>query len=121
MMLLGGLILILPFLGLVVNGGLVGIVSALVSIEGSMSLFGFYVVGILPHGLFEIPAIILSAAIGLKVSKEILSPPNNESRGHRLKKNYMAALQSLPVIVILLAIAAFLEVFLTPVLMDLYL
>ncbi|SFH92411.1 stage II sporulation protein M [Tindallia magadiensis] len=120
MMLLGGIILIFPILGIIVNGGLVGAVSALVLKEGSMGLFGFYVVGILPHGIFELPAILLSGAIGLKISKEIISPPQNESRKRRLKKNYQAALWSLPLVITLLAIAAVLEVFLTPWLMELY-
>ncbi|RQD69099.1 MAG: stage II sporulation protein M [Tindallia sp. MSAO_Bac2] len=121
MMLLGGIILILPLFGLIVNGGLVGAVSALILNEGTIGLFGFYVVGILPHGIFEIPALILSGAIGLKVSKEILLPPQNQTRKHRLKKNYQAALWSLPAIILLLAIAAIVEVFVTPWLMQIYL
>ena len=121
MMLLGGILLIFPLFGLVVNGGIVGVVSTLIATEGTLGLFGFYVVGILPHGIFEIPAILLSGAIGLKISKELLSPPRGATRKHRLKKNYQAALWSLPVIILLLAIAAVVEVFVTPWLMQLYL
>ncbi len=121
MMLLGGILLIFPLFGLIVNGGLVGVVSTLITYEETLSLFGFYSVGILPHGVFEIPAILLSGAIGLKISKELLSPPRGETRKHRLKKNYQAALWSLPVIILLLAIAAVVEVFVTPWLMQLYL
>lgn len=121
MMLLGGILLVFPIFGLIINGGLVGAVSTLITTDGTISLFGFYVVGILPHGIFEIPAILLSGAIGLKISAELISPPLGQTRKHRLKKNYQAALWSLPVIILLLSIAAIVEVFVTPWLMQLYL
>ena len=51
-----------PVLALTVNGGLVSFVSAMVVQEKSL---GFVLVGLLPHGIFELPAIIIGEAAAL--------------------------------------------------------
>ena len=61
---LGPLLAIAPLASAVFNGGLIG---CLAQKEG-LIIF----VGILPHGIFEIPALLLSAAIGLRMGREIL-------------------------------------------------
>jgi len=64
---------IYPILSAVINGYLVGFVSRFsVEQEGLFILWRF-----LPHGIFEIPAIIFSFAIGLKIGIELLKSKKN--------------------------------------------
>ncbi|MHC1582587.1 MAG: stage II sporulation protein M [Candidatus Syntropharchaeia archaeon] len=70
MMLLGLGFGIVPLGFIVFNGVLVGIVIYIVKeSHGWVIVF----LGILPHGIFEIPAVVLSAAIGLKLGGEVLN------------------------------------------------
>lgn len=75
--LLGFFFGIYPVLSAVINGYLVGFVSRFaVEQEGILSLWR-----LLPHGIFEVPAIILSFGFGLKIGSELLKGKKN------LKKN----------------------------------
>ena len=54
--------LLIPILTLTVNGWLLAFVSVIVSQEKSI---GFVLAGLLPHGIFELPALILGGAAAL--------------------------------------------------------
>lgn len=56
--------LLLPALSLFSNSVLLGILAAMYCTTDSLSL-GLFLAGILPHGIFEIPALILSSACGI--------------------------------------------------------
>lgn len=63
-----GSILIFPMIiSMLLNGGMVGLVFAWA--YHSYGVLGILVVllGILPHGIFEVPATVLSAAMGLRI------------------------------------------------------
>lgn len=53
---------IFPLLGILANGALLGVVMAMALKSGDLAVF---FVGILPHGIFEIPALIIAAGTGL--------------------------------------------------------
>ena len=53
---------LLPILALTVNGGLLSFISAVIIHEKSL---GFLLAGLLPHGIFELPAIIIGEAAAL--------------------------------------------------------
>jgi len=53
-----------PFLALIVNGGIIGLVSVVVVEEESL---GFLLAGLLPHGIFELPAFIMGQAAALSL------------------------------------------------------
>jgi len=54
---------IFPFLSLVLNGIILGIVSSLsVTQQGVLSLWKIF-----PHGIFELPAVFISLGLGLKI------------------------------------------------------
>ena len=59
---LSPILCLVPILALTVNGWLVGFVSSAVVSEKSL---GFLLAGILPHGVFEIPALIIGEAAAL--------------------------------------------------------
>jgi stage II sporulation protein M len=95
------------------NGFIIGfVITALFFIPGNYFHNLLYIIlGLAPHGIFEIPAFILASALGLRLGLEWT---RSESAGKRLevfKQNCFRALQSIPSLLILLAIAAVLEVF----------
>ena len=51
-----------PILSLIANGGVLGFVSVIVAEEKSI---GFVLAGLLPHGIFELPALIMAQAAAL--------------------------------------------------------
>ena len=89
---------IVPLFSAFVNGGLVG---WFVQQEG-----GIVLVAIIPHGIFEIPAFLISAAIGLRLGREVF-----RSRGERDLRGEMkrGLWVFLTLILPLLVIAAIIE------------
>ncbi|MFU0789024.1 stage II sporulation protein M [Virgibacillus proomii] len=69
---------------------------------------------ILPHGLFEIPAIILAGAIGLYPYKIIISL----IKGQKIKVNFVNMIYIIGLIVSLLVLAAFVESYITPLVIN---
>lgn len=65
MILLGFIFAIIPFFLLVINGVFIGFFTKFFLNEGG-SLFG-YLVSLLPHGVFELTAIVLAGAYGFKL------------------------------------------------------
>lgn len=64
---LGMLLCIFPFLILLTNGYLIGYVAQkAVSVSGILILWR-----LLPHGIFELPAILISAGIGIKLGMSL--------------------------------------------------
>lgn len=87
---------ILPTLALVVNGYVLGFV-----INQSVAEAGIFVIWrLFPHGIFEIPAILISTSLGIKLGTNLKN----------IKKNSIASLRIFLLIVIpLLVIAGIIE------------
>ncbi|OWZ84955.1 stage II sporulation protein M [Natranaerobius trueperi] len=114
-----GIILALPtFFALLVNGGALGVLASILTLQGENPLV-FYGLGILPHGIFEVPAILIAGGLGLKIGYQILFPPEGINRGSNLKNNIKAGIKILPGIIIMLAVAAVIEIFITPFMLGL--
>lgn len=60
----------LPVFSLAVNGAVIGAVLALSEMMG-MELWQMILLGLLPHGIFEIPAIMLGVAMGLYLCRQM--------------------------------------------------
>ncbi|MFC2122550.1 stage II sporulation protein M [Bacteroidota bacterium] len=107
------LLCLMPLLALLSNGALLGWVSARVIERESI---GLLLAGILPHGVIELPAFIIGEAAALSFgSLVIVSLFKAEARGMlwpHLKQN----LKYLTIALALLIPAAFIEAFLTPLL-----
>ncbi|MBD3260786.1 MAG: hypothetical protein GF334_03780 [Candidatus Altiarchaeales archaeon] len=107
MMLLGVLILP-PIFVLALNGFLIGVVARYTNERGLSWLQ--ILVGLTPHGVFEIPALIISASWGLKLGETLVNPGGG-SRAAALKRVFReAAAVYVSVVLPLLIIAAFIEV-----------
>ncbi|MED4586291.1 stage II sporulation protein M [Brevibacillus choshinensis] len=118
MMALGLFFAFFPIIGLVANGILLGfILSKSVGVSPWL-MFG---AGILPHGIFELPAVLFAAGIGIRLgllsfrSVGVLFQPNKVDR---LKNDWYDTLKQFPVavitVIVLLLIAAIVESSITP-------
>jgi stage II sporulation protein M len=102
-----------PLLGITLNGFIVGIVLALSLMEGQLLVF---LVGILPHGVFELPALVIAAGAGLYLGWGPLRKPwagYKAALGHTVDPLLLASA--------MLVLAAFIEVSVTPLLLSLVL
>lgn len=114
MLLLGVVAGISPLLTLGVNGALVGAMLALAAGEG-LALLPVVLLGILPHGIFELSAFFLCGAIGLKFGYHcIASPLPGMNRMQSYRYIWKEAISLMPLVVTLLLAAAFIEMLVTP-------
>ena len=95
---------ILPLFVAITNGYLIGFVSREVAmIEGISALWRLF-----PHGIFELPAVIFSIGIGIKIGVDLLIVKKNKKE--RLKINYIEGLRFFLFVVIpLLLLAGIIE------------
>lgn len=110
-MILGVFVGFFPFMSLWGNGTIVGLLYGKFIAEGGNSLV--FLMGILPHGIIEIPAIIIAASQGFRLGKEIIFPPPGKSRSESLRVNIKKGLKLFAIIIPLLLIAALIEVYLS--------
>jgi stage II sporulation protein M len=104
-----------PVLIIFVNGLVLGVVSYIFIEQFNIAVL---LSGLLPHGIIEIPAIILSTASGLLIWRSfyryVLYDENN------LKNDFISAIKFfLLIITPMLIIAALIETFITPHILDL--
>jgi stage II sporulation protein M len=96
-----------------VNGFIIGfiILSVLASSPDFLSNTIFLVLGLAPHGIFEIPAFLISSAIGLRLGIEWMSKGSHGRRFSVWKKDLARALKVLPFVFAILLVAALVEIF----------
>jgi len=113
--LFGGLIFgITSVLIVFVNGFLIGyvIISIFFFSEGNLAeRFLVLAMGLIPHGILELPAFIIAAAMGLRLGLEWVSRDAKGKRWKVVRGNLIKALGLLPLILLILLIAGFVEVF----------
>jgi uncharacterized membrane protein SpoIIM required for sporulation/ABC-type transport system involved in multi-copper enzyme maturation permease subunit len=86
---------------------------------GHMTASGMNVVpllaAVLPHGLLEVPAALLAAAAGLRMGAMVLSPPRGFTLGETLLLGLADFVKVFIFLVVpLLLVAAFVEIYVTP-------
>jgi len=115
--LLGVLIAIPPILFAFLNGIIIGLASRFVVEEKGLL---FLMAGILPHGVFEIPAVLLSCALGMEIGVVVCEKALG--RDVSVKKTMLTCLRTyLKVVVPLLLVAALVEAYVTPLVMQMFL
>jgi len=93
---------IFPVVGAILNGYLLGFVASMGVGEGGVSVL----LRLLPHGIFELPAVFISLGLGLKLGTFVFQ----EEKIHSLKKYFWNSLRIFFFIVIpLLILAAIIE------------
>jgi stage II sporulation protein M len=112
---LSPILCLLPILALVLNGSLLTFVAGVVVQEESL---GFLLAGLLPHGIFEIPAIIMGEAAALGFGATVIMALVSSRRRHLLLPSLKQNLKYLLISLILLVPAAVIETFVTPLLLQ---
>ena len=112
--------LFLPVISLVTNGALLGMLGAVFTARG-MPLTA-YLAGILPHGVFELTALVFSIACGVHLCRNMCHLVTSHPDRTPLPAVLEDLLRVLVMIVAPLTVAAaFMECYVTPVIMGLFL
>jgi uncharacterized membrane protein SpoIIM required for sporulation len=105
---------VLGILIYMVNIGLIGGLFALFKLIGIQPL-PIFLAGVVPHGIFEIPALMIGSAVVLYMGVSIVTPQTGKSMGEVILELIADwAKIFLGVVVPLLAIAAMVEAYITP-------
>jgi stage II sporulation protein M len=111
---------IVPALALFVNGAVVGVVMGLGERLSPLAVSPLTLaLAILPHGIFEVPALWLAGAWGMRLGLSWLQPDAAGRRTHVLARSAIEAGQVFVLAAVLLLIAAFVEGNVTPALVQL--
>ena len=105
---------LIPILALIINGWMIALVSTLVIKEESL---GFLLAGLLPHGIFELPALILGQAAALSFGAVVIIALFKRERRNLLLPSLKQNLRYLVVALALLLPAAIIETYITPLLL----
>ncbi|MDF0589690.1 stage II sporulation protein M [Candidatus Methanocrinis natronophilus] len=100
---------IVPFIVVMVNGFMVGIVAHQLILAGGI---GFVIVAILPHGIIELPTILVCIGVGFRLGHLMIKALMGMVAD--LEGELRSALHLLRWVVLLLLIAAAIETFITP-------
>ena len=105
---------VLGVLFYMINVALIGGVYALLQLLGVAPL-PIFLAGVLPHGIFELPALLIGSAVVLYIGAALVTPQNGRSMGEviiELMADWAKIFVGL--VVPLLAVAALVEAYITP-------
>ena len=111
---LSPILCLVPILALFINGWVIAFVSTLVVEEESL---GFLLAGLLPHGIFELPALILGQAAALNFGVMAIRALFKKERRNLLLPGLKQNLKYFGVALALLLPAAIIETYITPLLL----
>jgi stage II sporulation protein M len=106
---------LVPVIALVVNGWVIGIVSMAVLQEESIL---YLLAGLLPHGIFELPAFIMAESVALSFGATLVLALFRKERRGTLVPDLRRNLRYLEIAIGLLFVAAAVEAWFTPLLLD---
>lgn len=107
----------LPVLSIITNAVLVGAMAAYYTIS-SLPLTLFFA-GILPHGIFEIPALLLAVSMGVALCRNIIRLITRSARAVPMVEFLTGLLQTMLLLIFpLILLAAAVESFITPALLQ---
>lgn len=105
---------VLGVLGLMATMAIIGVMAAMVAIGGASPLL-FLSAYILPHGILEIPALLLAGAAILRMGTTMVTPAHGQTIGEAWLRSLADwAKVVVGVVIPLFFVAALLEVYLTP-------
>ena len=111
---LSPILCLVPVLALTVNGWLIAFISVGVVQEKSI---GFLLAGLLPHGIFELPALILGEAAALSFGTMVMLALFKKEGKKPILPLLKQNLKYLMLVVALLLPAAIIETYFTPLLL----
>ena len=108
---LSPLLCLTPIIALTVNGWLISFVSVAVIEEESV---GLLLAGLLPHGIFELPALIIGEAAALSFGTMAIIAFISRKRRSQLSPNLKQNIKYMALAFALLLPAAIIETYITP-------
>jgi len=105
---------LVPILSLTLNGWLLASVSSIIVQEKSL---GFVLAGLLPHGIIELPALILGEAAALSFGTVAIIALFQKEKREQLLPNLKKNLRRLLIALALFLPAAIIETYVTPLLL----
>lgn len=102
---------LIPAVALIFNGWLLGLVSITVVQEKSL---GYLLVGLLPHGILELPALIMGEAVAFSFGTAVIKALFRKEGRNLLLSNLKQNFRYFIVALTLLLPAAIIETYLTP-------
>ncbi len=109
----GLLFCFIPFIGIISNGLILGVVLGKASVEMGLHPIMVFIQYILPHGILELPALFLAAAMGIHLGVMVFRFIFRRKQRENIKMQWKQLLRTLPIyglgIVILLFFAAIIE------------
>jgi stage II sporulation protein M len=105
---------ITPLLTLLVNGWVIGYVGTKVMEKASA---GYLIAGLLPHGIFEIPALIMAQAASLSFGTHIILYFIKRRTAQQIVDSLKYNVKYLAIALVLLVPAAIIETYVTPLLL----
>ena len=102
---------VLPVIALLFNSAFLSYFSVMVVQEESL---GFLLAGILPHGILEIPALIIGEAAAISFGASLIIALFTRDRNSMLMPRFKTSLKYLLIALALLVPAAIIETFVTP-------
>jgi len=112
--LLSPILCLVPIMTLTINGWLIAFVSAAVVQQESL---GFVLAALLPHGIFELPALIIGQAAALSFGTAAMLALFRRGGKNRLIPSLKQNLKYLMLALALLLPAAIIEAYITPLLL----
>lgn len=111
--------LFLPLFSLLLNAAIIGALFAIISIGGGSFVTVF--AGLIPHGIFEIPALIIAMSLGIYLCKELVMKFMEKRKNERIGTVFKDIARFFICTVIpLMLIAGFIETYITPLIMSLF-
>ena len=119
-----GILLLFPSIFILLENGIVlGIFQKIIGVQNGVAPIWFYL-SLLPHGIFEIPALIIATALGIRfgsIPLRLLYYEHKANGTPPLFKDFFKDLRCYAVlIVIMLVVAAILEVTVSPYLVKMF-
>ncbi|MFC1897018.1 stage II sporulation protein M [Chloroflexota bacterium] len=111
---LSPILCLMPILALILNGWLIAFISVVVIQVESLS---FVLAGLIPHGIFELPAFILGEAAALSFGAMIIITLFKKEKRNLLLPSLKQNFRYLMIALVLLVPAAIIEVYITPLLL----
>ena len=111
---LSPILCLVPIIALMVNGWLISFVSVTVIEEESV---GLLLAGLLPHGIFELPALIIGEAAALSFGTMVIIALVSRKRRSQLPLNLKQNIRYMALAFALLLPAAIIETYITPLLL----
>jgi stage II sporulation protein M len=110
-LILSPILCLIPAFAVVVNAWLLGFVSAAVVQEKSV---GYLLAGVLPHGIFEIPAFIMGEAVAFSLGAAVLVALFRKDKRAMVGSTFKSNAKYLVIALALFLLAAIIEAYVTP-------